>query len=168
MTDAPSKSQVDKAGARLRRWLEGGTDEDLETPEMEQAMRVLVAWRAGVFGPLASVMSGVTVAMERGGVRGRLTSRPKRYGRIIEKLGRLHRMRLSQMEDIGGCRVVLDTLEEVHRLRDHLLAAWPDAQTDDYIAFPKHTGYRAIPYRRGRERAYDRDPAANLPSERVG
>ena len=53
-------------------------------------------------------------------VRGKakVSQRLKRINRIVEKLSRdEHRtMRLSQMEDVGGCRVVVQSLEELWRV----------------------------------------------------
>lgn len=56
-------------------------------------------------------------------------------------------MRLTQMQDIGGCRAVVATIDEVYALRElyrkskslHVLV-----NEDDYIANPKPSGYRSL------------------------
>ncbi len=56
-------------------------------------------------------------------------------------------MRLTQMQDIGGCRAVVSTLDDVYALRNlylksrsqHFLVA-----EDDYIKNPKPSGYRSL------------------------
>ncbi|MCL4836455.1 MAG: RelA/SpoT domain-containing protein [Thermoanaerobaculia bacterium] len=77
------------------------------------------------------------------------TARPgqrfKRLERIIDKLVRYPKMRLSQMEDIGGCRAVLASLEDVSSAVEHIHRQWGDrAKATDYIASPKPDGYRGI------------------------
>ena len=44
----------------------------------------------------------------------RPAQRFKRLDRILNKLMRFPHMRLSQMEDIGGCRAVFETLEDLY------------------------------------------------------
>lgn len=76
-----------------------------------------------------------------------VVQRLKRSRSILAKLSRESSMRLTQMQDIGGCRTVVETLEEVYKLRDaykrskslHELVA-----EDDYIRSPKASGYRSL------------------------
>lgn len=74
----------------------------------------------------------------------RAGQRHKRLRRIMIKLVREPTMRLSQMEDIGGCRAILRDLQQVRRVGQRIGANWPDAQPVDYIATPKPDGYRAL------------------------
>jgi ppGpp synthetase/RelA/SpoT-type nucleotidyltranferase len=54
-------------------------------------------------------------------------------------------VRLSQLQDIGGVRVIVRTLAEQKRLADHAAGRWgSDLQVVDYVSSPKPTGYRAI------------------------
>jgi ppGpp synthetase/RelA/SpoT-type nucleotidyltranferase len=49
------------------------------------------------------------------------------------------------MEDIGGCRIVLPTEQDVRRVADRILNRWgPDARLTDYITDPKPDGYRGL------------------------
>ena len=64
--------------------------------------------------------------------------------RILDKLLRFPHMRLSQMEDIGGCRAVLGDLDEVYAVAARLRRRWPHSRVHDHIVDPKDDGYRAI------------------------
>lgn len=66
---------------------------------------------------------------------------------MIRKLERFPHMKLSQMQDIGGCRAVVESVAHVYKLQAsyrksrirHVLA-----NEKDYIASPKISGYRGI------------------------
>ena len=96
--------------------------------------------------PLEKVTYGVRKMMET--EIGRTAPRPgqrfKRMDRILDKLIRFPHMRLSQMEDIGGCRAVLGDLDQVYSVASRLRRRWPHARIHDHILEPKHDGYRAI------------------------
>ncbi len=68
---------------------------------------------------------------------------------IEDKLRRLPTMDLSSMQDIGGCRAVLDTQQQVQRVVERFCAnslrrnQQPD-KIRDYVASPRVSGYRAI------------------------
>jgi len=54
-------------------------------------------------------------------------------------------MRLSQMEDIGGCRAVLfGGAREVAGVVKRIRRNWSVIDTLDYVRGPKSTGYRAL------------------------
>ncbi len=73
-------------------------------------------------------------------------SRIKRVSSIALKLHRRPTMRLTQMQDVTGHRVVLGNQDAVNRVRDRLLESWEAEQVkiDDYVAQPRISGYRAI------------------------
>jgi ppGpp synthetase/RelA/SpoT-type nucleotidyltranferase len=56
-------------------------------------------------------------------------------------------MRLTQMQDIGGCRAVVNTIDQVYALRDlyrKSRSLHEFVHEDDYIAQPKASGYRSL------------------------
>lgn len=56
-------------------------------------------------------------------------------------------MRLTQMQDIGGGRAVLDSVESVYRVKDSYLenkGQYEVVHIDDYIRVPKPSGYRSL------------------------
>ena len=78
-----------------------------------------------------------------------LSRRLKRLPTIEDKLRRLPTMDLSSMQDIGGCRAVLNTQEEVQRVVARFCANSLERnnQADkikDYVARPQDSGYRAV------------------------
>jgi hypothetical protein len=71
------------------------------------------------------------------------TGRPaKSTASIIEKLGR-ESMRLSQMQDIAGCRVVVDSLSEQDEVLNSLKRAFAKIAVVDRRVKPSY-GYRAV------------------------
>jgi putative GTP pyrophosphokinase len=135
-----SKAQVDRAGGQLRDWFMGETPVGaLDEPPLDEAVKVVSDWRASFFEPL-NVVTGV-VARCTGTSP---TFRHKRMSRIVYKLVRFPSMRLTQMEDIGGCRVVVPDRPALGAARAAILQHWSDAGVDDYLERPKGTGYRAI------------------------
>ena len=78
-----------------------------------------------------------------------ITQRLKRSGTIRDKLRREPAMRLSRMQDIGGCRAVLPTLEAIRHVERRFVAnsRRRNGQGDrvlDYVATPRGSGYRAV------------------------
>lgn len=48
------------------------------------------------------------------------------------------------MADIGGCRAVLDSIDEVRRVEKRLCRSKPPKIHHDYIDEPKDSGYRGV------------------------
>lgn len=145
-----SNSAADRAGTAFRAWNALPNGEHLATTAMRgfsEAVRVIVAYRDMHAYPMTKVTMGVR-SMVKTATRD-YTLRPgqrfKRLDRILVKLVRHPHMRLSQMEDIGGCRVVLDNLPQVYAVADRILGRWgKTAHLTDYVAEPKDDGYRGI------------------------
>ncbi len=117
---------------------------DLSQPDRQAALAVLLAFRALFLEPLRQVEKTTQQIVDQVSPGAPVTGRPKRSEAIIVKLWRQSILRLSQMEDIGGCRAVLPGLVEVRRAQELVLQRYPAAHMDDYIARPKPTGCRAI------------------------
>ena len=66
----------------------------------------------------------------------------KRFETTVEKLRR-HKSRLSSIEDIAGCRVVVPTTREKHELLALVTPRWEVVRKRDYQAEPRG-GYRAL------------------------
>lgn len=152
-----SNSQIDKLGDRLR---DGELDAD--------CLRRLDEFRA-LFEP--SYQQVETILVNRLGLK--ITGRPaKSTVAIIEKLRR-ETIRLNQIQDIAGCRVVVDGLITQDRFVETMKVMLGDVRVEDKRSAPKH-GYRAVhliasPYGRPVEiqlRTMLQDTWANL-SEKV-
>ena len=121
--------------------------------EKNEATDVLDNWRAIHSYP----MHVFKIRLKRTSIqvdKNALTAqRLKRVPAIINKLkrsydGRPPTMKLSQMQDIGGCRAVLANVSQVKKLyQDHYLKGdlkHGRVGVKDYIANPKKDGYRSI------------------------
>lgn len=157
----PSKAKVDRAGDLLRTWTRARSgspglkpvplwtrpdpqDADFDSdPGLAGALEVVVEWREAHVWPLLQVQSSVAELAWTLGHKVVPTGRPKTVPAIVGKLGRFPTMRLSQMEDIAGCRVTLGTQEQVDGVLARALQRWPDATLIDHVATPRSTGYRA-------------------------
>ena len=123
---AISKAQIDRLGERLRRG-----------PHTESDLRLLDDYRRS----FAEAYEVVVGTIRR---RGEFpTGRPaKSTDSIVEKLRR-ESIRLSQMQDIAGCRVVVANVVQQEKFVASLRADFPGAAVVDRRDKPSH-GYRAV------------------------
>ena len=147
-----SKSRVDAAGQKLR-------DADLALFEFfEPDLHVLSNWRSSHSFPLNSIQMNLRQATTRVCSGAIIAQRLKRTPSIVHKLRRFSNMRLSQMQDVGGCRAVLDSVAQVAELREHYRAGSGGhtfVYETNYIERPDETGYRShhLIYRYGSVRS---------------
>jgi putative GTP pyrophosphokinase len=123
----PSKTRIDHLGARLRRGSIAESD-----------LRELDAYRRS-FGQAYAIVVRT--------IRRRLdlepTGRPaKSTSSLIEKLRR-ESIRLTQVQDIAGCRIVVAGVAEQERALSSLRSLFPSASVIDRRQHPSH-GYRAV------------------------
>ncbi len=137
----PSTSQVNKAGKTLRKWQRG---ELLDSGTYERAIQVLLDFRAEHRDPLASATMGLRSAVSTEGCKMEVSQRLKRVPTILDKLLREPNLQLATMQDVGGCRAVLQSLDEIRRVRRRVSKNRPPFRVSDYIAAPRSTGYRAV------------------------
>lgn len=139
-----SRKQVDNAGERLREWF-GQPWED--GPEVDAAFDVAWRYRAEFQVPLTKVVMGLRSFIATEGAPVVVAQRLKRLPTILDKLSRHPNMKLSRMQDIGGCRAVIPSGAHslIPRLRTRILRrSWDVKEEYDYIASPKPTGYRGL------------------------
>lgn len=107
-----SKSQVNKAGEILA---------DLGTysaSEQEWASRVLANWRACHGYPINTFQATLRDKLKPIDENAIVAQRLKRAPSIILKLRRFNGMKLARMQDIGGLRAVVGSVEQVNKLED--------------------------------------------------
>ena len=138
---APSKSQLNRAGKVLRAWARG---ELVEEQQYESALATLLAHRAAYQYPLIKANNGLRSMVTTEECDIEVTQRLKRAPTIIDKLRREPTMALSSMQDIGGCRAVLNTVDEVRRVQRRLSRNRPPVRVTDYITAPRSSGYRGV------------------------
>jgi putative GTP pyrophosphokinase len=140
----PSRKQIRKAGKVLRAWWTA-PDEPPITPEATNAYSLVRDYRATCQRPL----NKVTIQLRRfvsAEVEGPVivAQRLKRMPTILDKLGRHPAMDLTRMQDIGGCRAILESPDAVQAVLQRIVRHWHVERVFDYVESPKESGYRAI------------------------
>jgi len=129
-------------------------EEDHSTWDLDQwrqyqlALNAINNWRACHGYPLNTFQINLRHAARRFDGEPLIAQRTKRLASIASKLNRFPKMKLSQMQDIGGCRAVVKSVAAVRELDNfylkisnikHERVSW-----DDYISSPQASGYRGI------------------------
>ena len=130
-----SKSEINKAGKII-------ADSTSSKNKRDNALTVLNNWRASHAYPLQVICNNLRFRNPNAIVVQRL----KRLDSIVGKIERFPTMQLYKMQDLGGCRVIVDTIDQVYEAIDkykssrirHILK-----REYDYIQEPKNSGYRS-------------------------
>lgn len=143
-----SLGDVRRAGNVLRQaQATGGTTPPAE--EVLHARRIVEAYRSAHATPLNAAYMGLRSCLTTERLHADVSRRLKRLPTIEDKLRRLPDMDLSSMQDVGGCRTVLDSQDAVTRLVARFCSnsvrrnRQPD-KIRDYVSRPQASGYRAI------------------------
>lgn len=142
-----TKGQIDRAGqdlVTLPKW----------SWEREAAIAIVDNWRSCHAYPLQVVKMTLKRRAQKIDKNALISQRQKRRPSIELKLRQNPTMKLTQMQDIGGCRAVLSTARQVERLvkrykKYHAKSpknrsSWDGSEDFDYIKKPKPDGYRSI------------------------
>ena len=132
--------ELDAAGRVLVNVPKEGDDDR----EWVEAFELVSGWRALHAGPLRTFR---TRLRRRIGDRGIVAQRLKRMPTIISKLERLPRLKLSRLQDIGGCRAIVPTVDDAFTHASELLDSRVRHRLirhKDYIEQPRSTGYRSL------------------------
>lgn len=138
-TPEHTKKQINNAGDTIR-------NKDSSKEDYLLALKIVDNWRSAHAYPLHVFYANL---------RRKATSNPsilvaerlKRLDSIVAKLQREKGMQLYRMQDIGGCRMVFPTLEDVYKYsedfqKSRIRHEWK--KTNDYIKVPKASGYRSL------------------------
>lgn len=141
-----SKKQIDKAGKTIstfsRKIKEEFDVQGINARDFDEAINILNNWRSSHAYPLEVITS----TLRHNNPKAIVVQRLKRLDSIIGKIERFPDMSLYRMQDLGGCRVIVDSISEVYdainrfktsRIR-HVLK-----RENDYIQNPKESGYRS-------------------------
>jgi hypothetical protein len=141
------KARVDAAGSIL-------IDPEATALDRVAALEMVNNWRAAHAYPLLNFRVTLSNRAKKIDPKAIVYQRLKRLPSIKYKLSHPSNMnmRLTQMQDIGGCRAVMSTVRGVNKLVRYYQASekknprrtgvllWPK----DYVATPKSSGYRGI------------------------
>jgi ppGpp synthetase/RelA/SpoT-type nucleotidyltranferase len=135
-----SPKEVCRAGCVIASniWTQESRDRILE------AFSIANNWRASHLYPMRGTRVSVAQRMRWKGLAGYTAARPKRMMSIRRKLQRLT-INLEQINDIAGCRAVLDDMAGVKALIEMCENDFPHKirQQYPYIHEPKSDGYRS-------------------------
>lgn len=132
-----SKQRVNRAGDHVR---DGdATYEDIS---------VIEDWRAAHRAVLNTFQETLRTRTRYTNIT--VAQRHKRRRTIFDKLQRLPGMKLVRMDDVAGCRLIFQSIEELYGFRNNFLKARFNHRKRnaddkyDYIKHPKRTGYRGV------------------------
>lgn len=141
-----SKSKTDLAGDILRNPLSSEEDKN-------KALEILSNWRGAHSYPMRVFKQRLKNVSEKIDQQALSAQRLKRVPSIIKKLDREYHgkkatMKLTQMQDIAGCRVVMsDVLLAKKLYKEYYIKSdlkHKKVNERDYISHPKKDGYRSI------------------------
>lgn len=116
--------------------------------EWIEASSVVNNWRSAHAYPLNTFQVNLRKSARSIDNTALVAQRTKRLASITAKLERFPDMKLTQMQDIGGCRAIVKSVLAARKLADFYQHAsrikHKLATCDDYIAEPQKSGYRGI------------------------
>lgn len=135
-----SASKVDKAGHTL-------IDSKASSYEISNALDILNNWRSSHSYPLNTFQMRLRRKAREIDKDVLVAQRLKRVPSIVKKMKRNPQMALSRMQDSGGCRAIVNTLDQAYQLyKDYEKVRFKHklVTVKDYITHPKNSGYRGI------------------------
>jgi len=150
-----SRMQVNKAGEIL-------IDSNSTDEETEWALTVINNWRTSHNFPLNTFQRRLRDIAKKINSDSLIAQRIKRLASIRLKLELQPNMKMSQMQDLGGCRAIMKDIQELDQMVEiykhhsrglkHTLH-----KEDDYITNPKNSGYRGVHliYKYGSDKSTD-------------
>lgn len=136
-----SKKEIGRAGERLVSQLRNGSE------YLESDVQMLHEWRMLHLYPLNKIrcyLEREALILNKNSL---ISSRIKRLPSIVTKLSRFPEMKLNKMQDLGGCRAILDNVEQVYSLVERVRSLrfmHELVRTDDYMVNVKDSGYRSF------------------------
>lgn len=150
-----SRMEVNKAGAKF-------IDPNTNDSDKEQALNIINNWRVAHNFPLNTFQWRLRWVAKKINPNCLVAQRIKRLASIKLKLELQPDMKLSQMQDLGGCRAIMKDIGELDQLVNvykhesrgikHKLH-----KEQDYIIEPKISGYRGVHliYKYGSDKSTD-------------
>ncbi len=150
-----SRTEINAAGDELI--AESPADVPLEQllrgiEDLHRALKAINNWRSSHGYPLQCLKMTLKTRAKKVSRDAIVAQRIKRLSSIEAKLKRWNGMQLARMHDIGGCRAIMRTVQQVQKLK----RLYEDSRSKnphrgaefvkeyDYIANPKEDGYRGV------------------------
>jgi hypothetical protein len=141
---ANTKSEINKAGKIL-------IDINASKEEKSHALGIVSHWRVCHGYPVNTFQATLRDRLKKMGNNALVAQRLKRLVTIEDKLKRFNKMKLSTMQDIGGLRAVVKSVNQVRKLESIYVNSGKKFQHEllqnrvkDYIKNPKSDGYRSV------------------------
>lgn len=118
-----------------------------DADEFLASFEILSNWRASHAYPIHSMLGYFRKKAFEIDKNAVIAQRLKRTPSIISKLRREGDMKLDRMEDIAGCRIVVENKNDVYEVRSKIVGGRTRntlRRERDYIVNPKDSGYRGI------------------------
>ena len=134
-----SKNQINRAGVTLSKNL---SSENYDT----DALNLLNFWRRKHDHPLQAFRVRLTKLSKKIDPNSTTGFRLKKRNTTIGKLKRFPRMKLTRMQDLAGCRIVLSDITLIEKMSDRISKRTKSEliKIDNHITTPKHDGYRSL------------------------
>jgi hypothetical protein len=126
----------------------------IDEMDVDTALVVINNWRSSHYHPLNTFQRRLRLKANSIDGNSLVAQRIKRLSSIKHKLERFNTMRLVQIQDIGGCRAIVSTIEHLEKLVA-IMASRDEERSSrglkhklifekDYIKEPKMSGYRGV------------------------
>lgn len=142
-----SKNAVNKAVKLILKSASDALNDD-EFDDWESAQEIVNNWRASHAFPLNTFQNSLRSNAKKVCNDFIIAQRIERMPSIVHKLDRFSSMKVSQIQDIGGCRAILPDIEAVNNIRNIFITKSRMKHElhheDNYILNPKESGYRGI------------------------
>lgn len=140
------KSEIDRQASSLIPWWNDKGEP--ANDDIGKAYAVIQNWRNSHALPLLTFRMGLTKRARKVEQNVIIAQRLKRFVSILNKLSREPTMKISQMQDLGGCRAIFHRIDSVIKVADFYREAPYASESGlkcyDYIQSPKPDGYRGI------------------------
>jgi hypothetical protein len=144
VTDFPQSeydlAHVKSAGEKIATPMEWTPDTE---DEIREAFHIANNWREAHAFPMRSIRGSLRWYMHANEIEGVSVARLKRMQAIRRKLARSP-VKLHKLQDLGGCRAILASLSDVHKLVELMRECRHELRSEsNYITNPKPDGYRS-------------------------
>ena len=113
---------------------------------LDNAIEIVGNFRAAHAFPLNTIKMGLWKKSQTVDRQSIVAQRLKRLSSIAAKLVRFETMELWDVQDIGGCRAIVQTVNNANQLVGLFKKSWMRHELkheDDYIQQPRRSGYRS-------------------------
>lgn len=135
-----SRDQVNRAASVLR-------DSEATVDDRTKAVQLISDWRMAHYSPVETLRATLNRASTD--VEILVAARLKRIPTMLDKLRRVPRLTLWDLQDVGGLRAVVGSPLDALALGQRLMEPFPHFTLEDrlcknYLEHPKASGYRSI------------------------